>query len=58
MSRKSRMGRPPLPEGEAREIVFTLRLSGTEHEAVVQAANKRAFPRHSGRREADGCGAG
>jgi hypothetical protein len=34
---KARIGRPPLPDGEVREVVFTLRLSVAEREAIVAA---------------------
>lgn len=31
-------GRPPLPEGQAKSRVFTLRLTEDEHRAIVAAA--------------------
>jgi hypothetical protein len=36
--RQPKMGRPPLPEGEVRSVVFTLRLSDVERNEVVRAA--------------------
>jgi predicted HicB family RNase H-like nuclease len=41
---KARMGRPPLAEGKAREIVFTLRLSPEERDAIVAAAARMGNP--------------
>ncbi len=38
------MGRPPLPDGEAREVVFTLRLSDAEREEIVEAARRSGQP--------------
>jgi len=38
------MGRPPLPEGEVREIVFTLRLSEAERDRIVEAAKLAGQP--------------
>ncbi|MBI2516927.1 MAG: hypothetical protein HYV95_08425 [Opitutae bacterium] len=40
MSKKSKMGRPKLPKGEAKGV-FSLRLSSEEREAI-DAAAKRA----------------
>ena len=36
--RKPKMGRPPLAPGSAREIVFTIRLTEAERDAIVRAA--------------------
>jgi hypothetical protein len=44
MKRMPRMGRPPLPEGAAKGVVFTLRLSETEREAVEAAAQRAGMP--------------
>ena len=38
---KPRMGRPPLPKGEARDDVFTIRVNAVERHAI-EAAAKRA----------------
>lgn len=38
MSASKRMGRPPLAEGAARAIIFTLRLSPDERDEVLAAA--------------------
>jgi hypothetical protein len=38
------MGRPPLADGKARTIVFTLRLSLEEQDAVVAAAARSGEP--------------
>ena len=38
------MGRPPLAAGEAREIVFTLRLTEGERDAIVEAAQRMGEP--------------
>lgn len=42
--KKATMGRPPLPEGEARDVVFTLRLNGAERDAIAAAANRDGKP--------------
>jgi hypothetical protein len=42
--KKPRMGRPALPEGEARDIVFTLRLTEAERDALVSAAKRAGKP--------------
>ncbi len=39
-----RIGRPPLPDGAAREIVFTLRISATERDAMAEAAKLAGKP--------------
>lgn len=44
MKRKVRMGRPPLPEGEARGVVFTVRLSEAERATIVAAAQRDGQP--------------
>jgi len=41
---KPRMGRPPLAEGTAREIVFTLRLTEAERDAIAAAAARQQKP--------------
>jgi uncharacterized protein (DUF1778 family) len=38
------MGRPPLAEGKAKGIVFTLRLSQDEQSALVAAAERAGKP--------------
>ncbi len=38
------MGRPPLADGKAREIVFTLRLSSEERDALLVAAERAGKP--------------
>lgn len=38
--KKARMGRPPLPIGSAREVVFTLRISDAEREVIAAAAER------------------
>ena len=38
------MGRPPLPKGEARETVFTLRVTEAERAAFVEAAERAGKP--------------
>jgi hypothetical protein len=45
------MGRPPLPEGEARATVFTLRLSEEERGEIVEAARLAGKPVTSWARE-------
>lgn len=42
MSRKEnpKMGRPTLPKGEARDVVFTLRLTAAERDAIAAAAER------------------
>lgn len=40
--KKARMGRPPLPPGSAKEIVFTLRLSEAERVAIEAAAARES----------------
>ena len=37
---KARMGRPPLADGKTKAIVFTLRLSVEERQAIVAAAER------------------
>jgi hypothetical protein len=44
MSPKPRMGRPPLPKGKARDIVFTVRMSPAERDEIVQAAKRDGVP--------------
>ncbi len=39
-----RLGRPPLPDGEARSVVFTLRLTDSERDAIVSAAARAGTP--------------
>jgi predicted HicB family RNase H-like nuclease len=46
------MGRPPLAEGKARRIVFTVRISAEEHEAFVAAAERAGQPVTQWAREA------
>ena len=41
---KARMGRPPLAEGRAKEIIFTMRLSSEERDAIVVAAERAGKP--------------
>lgn len=43
-SRIPKMGRPPLPEGKAKGVVFTLRLSDDERVAIVEAAGRAGQP--------------
>ena len=38
--KKPKMGRPALPKGEARDVVFTLRLSVAERDAIASAARR------------------
>ena len=38
------MGRPPLAEGRAKEIIFTMRLSSEERDAIVVAAERAGKP--------------
>lgn len=38
--KKAKMGRPPLPAGSAKEIVFTLRLNESERDAIAAAAGQ------------------
>ena len=38
------MGRPPLAEGRAKGIVFTLRLSPADRDAIVAAAERAGKP--------------
>jgi hypothetical protein len=38
------MGRPPLAEGKAKEIVFTLRLSPEERDEIVEASKRVGKP--------------
>jgi uncharacterized protein (DUF1778 family) len=38
------MGRPPLADGKARGIVFTLRLSADERDAIETAAEQTRKP--------------
>jgi predicted HicB family RNase H-like nuclease len=46
------MGRPPLPDGKAKDIVFTLRLSESERDALATAAKRAAKPVTQWAREA------
>lgn len=39
-----KMGRPTLPAGEAREVVFTLRLSDAEKDEIAEAARRAGQP--------------
>lgn len=41
---KARMGRPPLADGKAKQIVFTLRLSPEERDALTAAAARAGKP--------------
>jgi hypothetical protein len=41
---KARMGRPPLADGKAREIVFTIRLAEAERDQVAEAARRAGRP--------------
>lgn len=41
---KKRMGRPPLPDGDARVPAFTVRLSEKERAEVYAAAEKAGKP--------------
>ena len=38
------MGRPALPEGEARGVVFTVRVSASERDEIVEAARVAGQP--------------
>jgi predicted HicB family RNase H-like nuclease len=38
------MGRPPLPKGEAKDVVFTLRLAENERDDLVAAAKRAGKP--------------
>jgi predicted HicB family RNase H-like nuclease len=49
---KARMGRPPLAEGKARGVVFTLRISAEEREAFTAAAERTGQPVTQWAREA------
>lgn len=46
-----RMGRPPKPEGEAKAIVFTLRLSEAERDTIAVAAGLASKPPRQWARE-------
>lgn len=46
------MGRPPLPEGETRGVVFTLRLSEAERDVISEAAKRADKPVTQWAREA------
>lgn len=39
-----KMGRPPLEEGKAKALVFTLRLSSAERAEIEQAAQRAGVP--------------
>ena len=41
---RARMGRPPLPKGEAREDVFTLRLNDEERRKLEVTARRAGKP--------------
>lgn len=41
---KARMGRPPLGDGQARQIVFTLRVTEAERDAIVEVARRVGQP--------------
>ena len=43
-SKKAKIGRPALPRGEARDVVFTLRLSEAERDAIAAAAKQAGKP--------------
>ena len=43
IKKNKRMGRPPLPEGEARSV-FSVRFSTSEKDAVKKAAQKAGEP--------------
>ena len=49
---KARMGRPPLPEGTVKTIVFTLRVSEAERDAFAAAAARIGKPVTQWAREA------
>ena len=42
--KKPRMGRPPLPEGQARTIGFTVRITEAEQEVLATAAARAGKP--------------
>jgi hypothetical protein len=43
-AKRARIGRPPLAEGKARDIVFTVRVSPEERQAFVAAAERSGQP--------------
>jgi len=43
-SRKPKMGRPPKAPGEAREVVFTMRLTEAERAELAEAAGAAGVP--------------
>ncbi len=52
MSRKARMGRPPLAVGEAKATMFSLRLTPEERDAIGEAAKRVGKPVTQWAREA------
>ena len=46
------MGRPPLAEGQAKEVIFTMRLNPEERDAIVAAAKRAGKPVRQWAREA------
>jgi hypothetical protein len=40
MKAKTKMGRPPMPKGEARYQFVTTRVSPPEHKEIMRAVNK------------------
>lgn len=42
--KKPKMGRPQLPEGAAHRIVFTMRVSAAEKQAIDAAATRAGKP--------------
>ena len=49
---KARMGRPPMAEGEAKGVIFTVRLNPQERDALVAAAERARKPVRQWAREA------
>ena len=41
---KARIGRPPLADGKAKEVIFTMRLNQEERDAIVAAAERAGKP--------------
>jgi len=39
-----RMGRPPLPKGDAKDVVFTLRMSVAERDELATVAKRAGQP--------------
>lgn len=44
MSRNKKVGRPKLPDNEARKTVFPLRMTDSEHKLLTKAAAKAGLP--------------